>query len=225
MARAADPSLHCTPSPCPGTRVWPGDPREPGPTGEVWTDGHSPTPASSFVCCGGALPGRWELGAGRVGEGRSRQRPLGACGHGLSYYPCAGFAPQGHQQLVPGGHRAVWLLEVLEASAGPVSPRPFLPSRGSGPHCGEHPSTAWVWHRGFLGHPASLGSATLCSSWAPHLALIHLPLATETTRAQQVPLATACLPPGSPKRPWGTGKGWVGVSWGQGGLWLIWGWN
>lgn len=82
-------------------------------------------------------PARWlELGAGRVGEGRNRQRPLGACGHGLSY-PSADFAALGTPAA--GGYRAGGLLEVLETSAGPVSPQLFLPSRGSGPHRGEHP--------------------------------------------------------------------------------------
>lgn len=208
MERAADPSLHCTPSPCPENRLWPGDPHESGPTGEVRTDGHSPTPASSFVCCGGALTGRWELGAGRVGEGRSRQRPPGACGHGLSY-PCAGFAPLGTSSWCQegtglGGCSRCWKPAALALSHPGLS----FPPMALVPTMMNTPATAWVWHWMFLGHPDSSGSATLCSSWAPHLALSHLPPATKTAGAQQVPLTTACLPPGSPKRPRGTGEGW-----------------
>lgn len=207
MERAADPSPALHPQPLPGEA---GDPHEPGPSGEVRTDGHSPTPASSFVCCAGALPGRWELGAGRAGEGRSRQRPLGACGHRLSQ-PRAGFAPQGHQEATGLGGCSWFRI--------PVSPRPFLPSRGSDPHHGERPSTAWVWHWGFLGYPGSSGSAP-CGHLTLHGSSPHCLLG-----AQQVPLATARVPPATPKRPWGAGRGGLGVSWAQGGLWLPWGCN
>lgn len=85
------------------------------------------------------------------------------------------------------------------------------------------PAAAWVWHWVFLGlrvsHPLLLVGTSPCTD--------PLTTGTETTGAQQVPLCPP-LPVPSLGAPRGHGelvRGGVGVSWGQGGLWLIWGWN
>lgn len=185
------PPCAAPPAPALGKRLRPGGSRWSGSRPDRRT---LESPASSFVCRAGAL-----TGAGRVGEGRSRQRPRGAGGSGLSCWVC----PCRDTRRV---------LEVLEGSAGSVSPRP-------GARHGEHPSSCLGL--ALEGSSRHFGVLLVGTSpwWAP--GRLCAP-GSDTRGAQQVPLTAH----GSPERPWGAGEGWAGGVLGSGwalGLELSWG--
>ena len=137
---------------------------------------------------------------------------------------------QEHQQLPP---TACWCWEgrglvgcsmhrvpaTAAGWAGPVSPRPFLPSRGSGPHHDKQGSPQHLLGLALgasQGHPASRGSATLRSSQAPRLAPVNWPPASRCrvlNRSRSPPSASHL---GSWVELWGAGEGQDGGFLGSG---------
>lgn len=227
---------HASPTLCQGTRLRRGDPCVLGPTGGTlsgpglilcvlrWG------PARSVGACRRARSRAWGFAGrwGKEGAGGGRWE-AGSWGPSC---PRAGFAPQGLQQLLPAacwcwegmglvGCSTRWVPVTAAGWAGPVSPRPFLPSRGSGPHHGKQeslPASPGFGTGGFLGASSQPARGQVRSAPRRHRALHRL---TGYLLARCRVLNRSCSPPsashlGSPVELWCAGEGWDGGFLGSG---------